>query len=272
LAVLSYLGHCETPDSGPYAKNVGDGIRYLMNVGKSNNGRLYLQDRTYLSYEHAIATFALAEAYSMTRDPEIESALRQALPIIIRAQTQQKGWVYSYGSSGIDTSISGWNIQALKAAVTSGLKLEGLQECLDRAIVGINAMQLPNGDWKYNLSDANWRPHLVGVGVYCLETTPTAYPESIRKGIAFMLAEKDHNPGGAYTWYYNTLACFLRGGIAWRQWNDIFQQEMIRTQRADGSWPTRADSPGAKEDQPIYDTCFATLMLEVYYRYLPSSK
>ena len=47
---------------------------------------------------------------------------------------------------------------------------------------------------------------------------------------------------------------------------------MIDSQEKDGSWPIAAGHLGATgADAKIYHTCLCTLMLEVYYRYLPAT-
>jgi hypothetical protein len=45
LALLAYLGHCETPLSEKYGDTVLRGLTYLINIGMSNNGKLDPQGR-----------------------------------------------------------------------------------------------------------------------------------------------------------------------------------------------------------------------------------
>jgi hypothetical protein len=65
------------------------------------------------------------------------------------------------------------------------------------------------------------------------------------------------------------------GGAAWDTWNRMFQNELVKNQRPDGSWPSmpgRAVGDFQRTDEgigPFYRTNFCILMLEVYYRYLP---
>jgi hypothetical protein len=98
-----------------------------------------------------------------------------------------------------------------------------------------------------------------------------------------------------YTWYYQTMVLFqLEGGKGplWSKWNRAFAKEFTVNQESDGRWlsPSQkygkghinADRLGAewqttvqfKEelDIAIYSTTFACLCLEVYYRYLPTTK
>ena len=80
-----------------------------------------------------------------------------------------------------------------------------------------------------------------------------------------------------YAWYYNTQACLMYGGSAWTKWNRLFQDEVASAQTADGSWP----APGGKAHGPqtgenmtgkVYRSALCILMLEVFYRYMPTTK
>ena len=65
-----------------------------------------------------------------------------------------------------------------------------------------------------------------------------------------------------------------RGGDEWKKYNDMFRDQLLSNQDADGSWKVpgggkkiRAVGPNFVTDK-IYRTCLCTLMLEVYYRFL----
>ena len=76
-----------------------------------------------------------------------------------------------------------------------------------------------------------------------------------------------------YSWYYETQAMFHAGRTYWRKWNDQFTNQVIRRQKSDGHWesPKLKDKAPAEYD-PYFATCLCCLMLEVYYRYLPTYK
>jgi hypothetical protein len=57
------------------------------------------------SYEHGIATYALAEAYSIIKYgqkkiPRLKEAVMLSVPIIINGQIDDGGWVYAYEGTG----------------------------------------------------------------------------------------------------------------------------------------------------------------------------
>ena len=70
------------------------------------------------------------------------------------------------------------------------------------------------------------------------------------------------------------------GGDAWSRWNGWFQDQIADNQDKDGSWPPLAANKSAggelqkapAGDGPYYRTTLCTLMLEVFYRYMPVNK
>ena len=64
-------------------------------------------------------------------------------------------------------------------------------------------------------------------------------------GIKFLMdeTEKDYpvkyksDKANLYAWYYNTQACLMVGGAAWNTWNRLFQDQIVKNQSPDGSWP-----------------------------------
>jgi hypothetical protein len=277
LALLAFLGHCETPEVGNFSHNVRKAIDFLLDFGANHNGRLSPHGGNTYPYEHAICTYAIAEAYSMTQDAKIEPVLKDAVAIILRGQTGDGGWEYNYGNAGIDMSVLGWNFQALKAASLTGLKLGEIDRALTRGLSAVDKMQdKQSGHWKYKLSSQRVAPSLTGVGVLCYafmkqtRTGPSrAGVEAINKHFNAPLKDSRSH---LYAWYYNTQACFQYGGMHWSTWRRIFQREVLTSQDADGSWTGHDPWNSHMEpDGPIYSTALCILMLEVYYRYLPTT-
>jgi hypothetical protein len=72
-----------------------------------------------------------------------------------------------------------------------------------------------------------------------------------------------------YDHYYTSQAMINLGGRSWKVYNQLFRDELIKNQAKDGSWGDPAGNHHSAGK--TYNTCLATLMLEVYYRYLPGT-
>lgn len=218
LALLSFLGHCETFTSPEFGGTVRKAVDWLLAQGEAQGGWLVTEQGNGRAYAQGIATYALAEAYSLTRLARIAPVLEKSAKIVMGGQNSTGGWVYNYASEGSDSSVTGWQIQALKATHLSGLNVEGLDACLDRAIENIKAHQCADGSITYRRGDGGGKWSLTGVGVVACQMWHHKDDQTVRKGLEYILARKTLSYNGdcsLYGWYYNTLACFLSGGSKW---------------------------------------------------------
>ena len=280
LSLLAFLGHCETPESPKFGDTVVNATLYLMercnkNDGKITNGK----SGNHQAYEHAIATYALSELYTMTREsgkdiPRLESTLKKAVGIIVDAQAKGGGWAYGFKPNNrMDMSVSGWQIQALKAAHNTGRRFSGVDRALDKAIKEyLPSIQDSAGAFKYTPDQASGKQTLTGAALLAMQIWEGGDPNVFDKGFAY-LKSKYSNPApgnGYYAPYYNTQVFFLAEGKAWENYNSKFQPRLLDAQNEDGSWLRPGISHGGKDSQ-ILNTAWAILMLEVYYRYLPTT-
>jgi hypothetical protein len=304
LALLCYLGHGETPGhSAEFSVVVTNAINAIVNEGNAHQGCLSFDKGFSFSdsaYGHAICTYALCEAYTMTKDPRLEPVVREAIDIILKGQRDDGGWAYGYDTSPddpknkknpikSDTSVSGWQIQALKAAHLTGLP--GMEEKVHPALV--NAMKnftrvfdANDGTYGYRKADDSFdhgkrRHSLTGVGVLSKLFFYGRVDRDDRASFKDIMSGELNYTGpdcNLYAWYYNTQACFQAQGSEWEWWNSRFQQLLISQQGPDGSWPPCGgnESSGwgqaAAGEGPIYRTTLCCLMLEVFYRYLPTTQ
>ena len=277
LALLAYLGHCETPESPKFGESVVNAALYLMDRSIKNDGRITNgKSGHHEAYEHAIGTYALAELYTMTKEsgkeiPRLESVLKKSVGVIVDAQTKVGGWPYGFKGQGKeDMSVSGWQIQALKAAHNTGRRFSGVEKALDLACTKyLPAIQDSEGAFKYNPDHARGKPTLTGAALLGMQIWKGMGSTPYNKGIAY-LAEKYKNPSPGsnyYAPYYNTQAFFMHEGEEWENYNKIFQPKLLDAQNADGSWLRS----GERRDHQFMNTAWAVLMLEVYYRYLPTT-
>ena len=283
FALLAFLGHGETPDAADWGPTVQKGLDWLVENGEKNDGRLSMGKAFDQSgvYAHAIATYALCEYCTMTKDERVAELCRKAIGYIVAGQGPDGGWMYSYDKTESDTSVSGWQIQALRAAHRSGLNIDGVDAALDKAMLNLKRVQAEDGSFGYRKA-ASGSYSLTGAGVFCTYSWKAEKEDKgVLDGIGFLFKQIEknhpvdyrHATADLYAWYYNTLACFTFGGAPWTKWNGLFQDQLVGNQRADGSWPpTAGKSPGGELQRdpegagPCYRTCLCILMLEVYYR------
>jgi len=286
LALLCFLGHGETTDSAQYGVTVKKAVDWIYENGTKNGGNMNMQPKIvrYGAYEHGIATYALAEYYAMTKDEKVLPLLKQAVDAIIKGQSPQGGWNYGFDKMKSDLSISGWQIQALKAASLGDLKMPNIHSTMDKAIDWVEKMKGPNDGYGYTVPQEE-RYSLTGVGILCRLFWNGKQGE-VRKGVDWILevAEKSepvkykNATANLYAWYYHTQACLMFGGKAWETWNKWFQNELVINQSPDGSWPIMVASSheglqeGEGKTPAVYRTTLCILMLEVFYRYMPSFK
>jgi hypothetical protein len=254
-----------------------------LDTGTKFEGRLHMANSFNQPgvYEHAICAYALGEYYTMTQDERVKELFKQAIGYIVQGQGPGGGWMYSYDKTADDLSVGGWQIQALKAAHLSKLDIYGVDQALDKAIAGVERLKGPNGGYGYR--GPQDRYSLTGVGILC-QLFWKGERGTLRKGMEWLLDETEKKPvkyksehADLYAWYYHTQACLMFGGSAWTKWNRWFQDEIVSVQNTDGSWP----APGGKGHGPqstesktgkVYRTSLCILMLEVFYRYMPTTQ
>ena len=255
LAILAFLGHCETTDSKEFGETVTKAITWLVEKGLQNDGKLAdnIANKHWV-YAHAIASYALAEAYTMTRNarrrvPKLRTVVTMSTKRILDSQNTNGGWFYAYEQNPkSDTSITGWHIQAVKAATYTKLPIDGMKKCIDKACDYLEMAQGPEGSFGYHNAGGQ-RYSMTGVGVLGLQMGGRGNKREAKKGIDFILDHTKEQPlkygeqsADLYAWYYNTLALFQRGKSDWKKWNGWFRDEILSGQAADGSF--RAEGSG----------------------------
>lgn len=295
LALLAYLGHCETPISEKYGDTVLRAITYLVNLGMKTEGKLSTDAANkHWPYEHAIATYAIAEAATFCKQlnlnvPNLFEVTQKAGQFIIDNQhTKSGGWDYSYdtyGDRGGDLSIAAWHIQALKACHHTGLEFKGLTRALNKGTDYVSSMSCSDGGFAYSRPNEN--PHadgyrtMTGGGVLCLQMGGKGSQADARKGAKYIMENSKfvYNTEFAdlYGHYYEAQAMMNRGGKEWEWYNAMFRDQLLKNQNPDGSWKAPGGGKGIRAVAPSYTsnvhyrTCLNTLMLEVYYRFLPGT-
>ena len=299
LALLSYLAHCETPLSEDFGDTVLKGISFLVDQGMKSPVISLVPQMNEVSYDHAIATYALCEAYTFCKQMDIptianlEKVAVKAVDQIMKGQNSNGGWAYHYNTqpgAHTDLSVTGWNVQALKAAEHGGIQpTRGkIRTALNKAAMYCRKTSLSNGLFSYQENGNEPRASLVGVGVLSLQMCGSGSDSAARKGLDWMLRNTNepfnwkagNTTSNLYQHYYGVQAAMNRGGDVWKAYNRAFRDAVLKAQSSDGSFmPNGFGGPGGvvqtsrnrHANDRIYRQCLATLMLEVYYRFLPGT-
>lgn len=305
FALLCYLGHCEGTQSADYGDNVTKGMTNLINLGLKNNGRLSekLSENSW-PYEHAIATYALAEALTFSRTlqfkvPELETVVEKAVKVITDGQTKQGGWDYKYADAGRnDLSVVGWQMQALKAAKASNVKIDDYDKVIRQAVTWMSDKRdgAYLGDGKFAYTNKTARPAMTAVAALCLQQHEKGNTSQVKDAIRLMMDGLEMRDGkkkprdefsrvysmqyntadfDIYASYYATQVMRNAGGKEWDAMNSAIIADIIPAQNPDGSFKVEVGpGKGAEHSSAggvIYLQALDTLMLEVYYRFSPVS-
>lgn len=278
-----------------YQKTVAAGLGFLMkNCPPSgpNVGRM-----TTNMYAQGIGTVPLCEAYGMTKDPVLKQYAQAAINCIMKAQGPNGSWGYSStGPSNGDTSIVGWQIQALQAAKLSRDLIVDDRVIL-KAIAFLNLAAGGSRKAMYGYGDsAGAAPGtpLTSVGLLCryyIDKWGPSHPGMI-EGVAGLVKNPPAGKGqvsNMYYYYYATQVVHFFEGEDWKNWNegpkaadgtrkggmrDWLVGQQIK--KADdptkhGSWDPEAGWFGSSCGR-LGTTAICLLTLEVYYRHLPLYK
>ena len=223
-------------------------------------------------YSHGQATQVLCEAYAMTGDEMLREPAQKAVDFIVGAQHVRGGWKYKPGSLG-DTSVTGWQIEALHAAIVAGLEVD--PEVLVAATRYLDSVELENGA-AYAYEPGRQSTHVMtGEALLCrIYLDMDAKRESIKLGIDSLLKEHPPESGkfNLYYFFHTTQSVREGGGASWTTWNEQLRPRILAAQETKGhrvgSWKPSVVSTEAAGGR-LYVTALTVMTLEVYYRSSP---
>ena len=303
LAILAYLAHGEVPSgSREFGPTVQRALDSLLAAQTGDGEEVRFRGADGNEYAFLIATYALAEAYGMTRNPNVKAAALKGLVRIVRNQSPTGGWDYRLNrtSTRDDMSFAGWALQALKAGKMAGLHPEGLDACVKKAMKCLETRNFRNGGFSYT---AGGNPTgLTATGCLAMQLLGYGDRPQVKAALdymrewrpAFDAAKLSATPQGACPQYYCYYAaqCKYQAGMrqgakpadlrAWQAWNASMKALYPRTivtlperipdadgrPREIGYW-RNGDSMGSGDTMA---TCLCALQLMVYYRYLPTTQ
>jgi hypothetical protein len=300
MAVLAFLGSGEThTGKGKYAKSVKAGVNWLVNnlpVNGPNAGKF---GKAGTMYAQGIGTLALVEAYALSKDKTLLAPAQAAINYIQRAQAANGSWGYAAGNNG-DTSIVGWQVQALQAAsLSKDIKVD--PKVVKKTNDFLNLVAAGARQEKYGYStNAGAAPgtSLTAIGLWCRCSIDKwdAENKGMIDGVTGLMARAPAGttakPRGAkpafdmYFYYYATQVVLRFGGDEWQDWNEgpkvdgkrkggmrdwLVELQVTKAGANLGSWDPETGFIGNQCGR-VGTTALCVLTLEAYYRYPPTLK
>ncbi len=289
LALLAYLGAGYNHQDEKYRDVVRRGVEWLVKHQQPNGSLSYQGSDPTHYYSHGIATIALCEAYGMTQDRELREPAQKAIDFIVKSQDPSRGgWRYK-SQDGSDTSVTGWQLMALKSAQMAGLKVP--QETLRNVSRWLDLAQVPNrGTYVYNpwnsdsenplgrAPNATMTAQAMLMRMYLGQDRQNA---SLAQGADYLLAHlpdvgtQETAKRDCYYWYYATQAMYHMQGDYWKTW-DARVTPLLRAGQIDsgplkGSWSPREPVPDkwSSHGGRHYVTSMHVMTLEFPYWHLP---
>ncbi|MEO6597667.1 MAG: prenyltransferase/squalene oxidase repeat-containing protein, partial [Planctomycetota bacterium] len=288
LALLALLGDGSSLRQGRYRDQVRRAALWLRQQ-QEENGLIGGAAASDFIYDHAIAAYALCEAYGLSSYETLRPAAQKALDYLQAHRNPYGAWRYQPRDGDSDTSITGWCVLAMCSGKHFGLAVD--ENALRIAETWLASCTAPDGHVGYRrageLSARKPGRHatafppertdaLTAVGLFCryfLGQNPAE--QSTMSGAAGRLRSRqptwDQQTGTVdfYYWYYGTYAMFQVGGPAWRDWSKALGKAVLPTQHTSGNLKGSWDPIDAwgEDGGRVYSTALLALTLQVYYRY-----
>ncbi len=196
----------------------------------------------------ARAATALAEAYGLTTSALMKDPAQKALDALVAVRSATGGWSRD-GKGADDPTTTMWALLALKSGVLSGLAVS--QGHLDAACAVLEAQ--------------GGAPALLAHVLVKKDRKDPRLEDWAKSIVAALPDEKGSDYEG---WHLASMALFQYDGPTsggtqahWKTWNLALKDAVIKRQAKEGSFTTGDAS------LDVDSTAFATLTLEVYYRY-----
>ncbi len=268
FAVLTFLAHGETPASKEFGPTVEKALNYLINnvyVVKDKAGNevkdpndpsgttplVKMRGAGGSEYGFLIGTYALCEAYAMTKNPNARVAAEKTLARIIWGQTTTGGWNYNmkrvpFEGAPDDISFGGWAMQAIKAGKMAGIHVRDengkdiMDPCIKKAVKCLktrNYSEKAGFVYRATTNHKGGGGGLGGVGCLAMQMFGYAHEPEVANALRVMSSwaptlDAKHMSGGANAQYYSYYAarCKYFAGMAkgatpanltlWTKWNE----------------------------------------------------
>lgn len=292
LALLAFLSDGSTVESGAHQQVVVNAVAWLR-TQQGPDGMFGTYASHDFIYDHAIATYAMCEAFGLSTDDSLQQTAQRGLDYLESHRNPHGVWRYQPRDNDNDTSVTSWCLAAYVTGDYFGLRVD--QEALRVGAAYLQGVSDPTGRHGYTKQGerSSRKPGdhsqrfptekgeaMTAAGLFMrflLGQRPSREPVMAAAGNLLLSQPPKWDVAAgtidAYYWYYASQAMFRMGGGWWRDWQAHLQRAVVDTQRRNekdrsslGSWDPVGvwDEDGGR----IFTTAMLVLSLQAGHRYL----
>lgn len=288
LAMLAMLGDGSTLRSGPHKDALKRAAQWMRSQ-QGEDGMFGKPAAHDFIYDHAIATYAMCEAYGLSEVKSLKSCAQKAIDYLEMHRNPYAVWRYQPRDGDNDTSVTSWCLLALKSGQFFGLNVN--PNSLQMGLAWLDQVTTPDGRVGYTkkgeMSSRMPGDHasrfpvtqgeaLTAAGLFLrfflgVDPKESRIMQASADRLLASLPKWDEDAGSIdhYYWYYGTYAMYQVGGSHWKKWSRRMTDAVVRHQESEGNERGSWDPVGVwgQAGGRVYSTALMTLSLQAYYRY-----
>lgn len=284
LALLAFLGNGNTLRGGPHKDTVKLAVNWLR-AQQQENGLIGVNASHDFIYDHAIAAYAITEAFGLSNYQLLKPVAQKAINYLESHRNPYAVWRYQPRDNDNDTSVTTWAMAAYVSGKFFGLEVN--EAALQTVGVWYDQVTSPDGragytkqgepssrkpgdhSQKFPVEHGEAMTAAALFGRMMLGQTPQDKPimkASADRLLAHLPAWEKDRIDSVY-WYFGTYAMFQMGGGYWAEWR-VAISTLVDHQRRDGNAAGSWDPIGVWDEDGgrVFVTALNTLSLEAFYR------
>lgn len=284
LALLALLGSGSTLRGGHYRQQVELAVDWLQEQ-QQRDGRYGTAVAHDFVYDHAIAAFAICEAYGLSKHDALQPVAQKGLDYLEAHRNPYGVWRYQPRDGDSDTSVTTWALFALASGKSFGLTVDG--GALQATAAWYDQVTAADGKSGYSKAGES-SSRLAGdhavrfppehgeamtaaalAGRSLLGQQPATKPIMTLSADRVIAAPPQWRADriDAYYWYMGTFAMSQLGGAHWQAWNRELTA-IANAQRHDGNFAGSWDPVGVwdAEGGRVYATALYAMTLSIAHR------
>ena len=266
LGLMAFMVEGQFPGFGRHGKALDRAKNYLLKRSKeSSTGTMGVK-----MYEMGLFTIAMSELWGMTKDPDdnkvIQEALERSVKIILRSQSPLGGWRYApRPDAGQDSSVTSMVFVSLASAREAGVLVP--DETIKRVTGYLRDQAWDERTGGFGYQGKGYTIACTAGGVYAAQLAGNRETEWVEAALNSlennpkMFSRKD-NGHFYYSHYYAMQAMVQAGDNRYANWYPKIRDALISLQQPNGSWQEK------EKDYP-HKTPMAIIILGTPHRYIP---